>query len=75
MAINISNEETEGIVEKTSFKLDEYTSARPPPREDVDLFARITLYSRRVNCDDKAESSVNHVSVIAVIQHLESIID
>ena len=79
------------MVEKTSFKLYEYTNARPPPREGVDLFARITLYPRGVNCGDKAESlSVNHmvfnrclitaitethVSVIAVIKHLESIID
>ena len=53
-----------------------YTSARSPPREGVDLFARITLYPREVNCDAKAESlSVNHVSVIAVIKHLETIID
>ena len=64
------------MVEKASLKLDEYTSSRPPPREVVDLFARITLYPRGVNCDDKAESlSVNHVSVSAVIKHLESIID
>ena len=71
MQIKISHEEKEGIVEKTSFKLDEYTSARPPPREDVDLFEIITLYPRGVNCDDKAESlSVNHVSFIAVIKHL-----
>ena len=64
------------MVEKTSFKFDGYTSAIPPPREGVDLFARITLYPQGVNSDDKAESlSVNHVSVIAVIKHLESIID
>ena len=64
------------MVEKTSFKLDEYTSARLPPREGVDLLAIIKLYTWGVNCDDKAESlSVNHVSVIAVIKHIESIID
>ena len=37
------HEETEGMVEQTSFKLDEYTIARPPPREGVDIFAIITL--------------------------------